>query len=132
MIEKEDKKVDWSIINSLNDKKEYVDVDNPSSPKYQPFLINRLLSGFIDTVLQANEMNIYHDLDNKLQYDYLYRTIKPKRRISKKKQKVIPDNFDEVQEFYEYNNKRTLEALSILTENNIKEIKRRLDKGGVK
>ena len=39
--------------------------------KYQPYITNRCLSYFPDTIIQANQMNRYSDLDKKMQFDYL-------------------------------------------------------------
>ena len=49
---------DW--LNSINFNKEDLSYDIKD---YPPYVINRCLSGFIDTIMYANEMNRYHNLD---------------------------------------------------------------------
>ena len=51
--------------------------------KYTPYVVNKGLSYFIDTVFQANEMNVHHNADNRLQYDFLLNSVRPKKRFSK-------------------------------------------------
>ncbi len=127
-------KPDWSYVNSINEKDKYIDINDAGSPKYLAFLINKSLCNHRDTVLYANVMNINYGLDNKLQYDFLYHGIRQKRRIFKnrKTEKSSDDSFTLVQSYYGFNNKKTYEALNVLTHEQIEVIRRKMDKGGVK
>ena len=77
-------------------------------------------------------MNINHILDPKLQYDYLFYSVRSKKRFFKKKKATKDSNFELVQEYYKYNLERTREALSILSKEHIKMIKQKLERGGIK
>ena len=78
-------------LNSINFNKENLIKENPDILKqYPPYIVNRCLSGFIDTIMVANEVNINHHLSKKLQYEFLLNIVRPKRRFSPwlKKEKI--------------------------------------------
>jgi hypothetical protein len=112
-------------------KKRLMDSDDEQWEKnYQAYLVNKNYSNFQDTILYANEMNKYHNLDNKLQFDYLLNSIRPRKRFSPWHKKTIHNDFDYVKEYYGYNNKKTEQALNILTKEQIEDIKSQMNKGG--
>lgn len=117
------------IIPSILQTKEYV-LENEKD--YVPYVVNRALSYHYDCIIYANEMNRLPNLDKKLQYDYLLNTIRGYRRPYQKWQKREEDSaLDAVKEYYGYSNEKAREALSILTDAQIDEIKKKLDKGGL-
>ena len=103
--------------------------DDLAEKLYQPFLVNKSLSYFPDTIMHANEMNRRHGLDNKLQYQYLLNSIRPSRRYAKWVKKVENSDFEAVQEYFKYSNEKTFEALSLLSSDQISLIKEKLKKG---
>jgi hypothetical protein len=112
-------------------KKRLMDSDDEQWEKnYQAYLVNKNYSNFQDTILYANEMNKYHNIDNKLQFDYLLNSIRPRKRFSPWHKKTIHNDFDYVKEYYGYNNKKTEQALNILTKEQIDDIKSQMNKGG--
>lgn len=106
--------------------------DELAEAGYIPFLTNRALANHLDTVLYAQEMNMNHHLDNKLQYSYLLNTIRPSKRFSKWAKKEVNSDLDAVREYYGYNYDKAKAALQILTPDQIRIIKQKLEKGGVK
>lgn len=124
---------DW--LKAINKTKEPL-LDDPedgqSERSYLPFVINRCLSYFPDTIFQANEMNGHHGLDHKLQFDYLLHAVKKRTRFSPWLRAEKPDDLDAVKQFYGYSNRRAVEALTLLTPEQIESIKQMLDTGGVK
>lgn len=104
--------------------------DEQWEKNYQAYLVNKNYSNFQDTILYANEMNKYHNLDNKLQFDYLLNSIRPRKRFSPWHKKTIHNDFDYVKEYYGYNNKKTEQALNILTKEQIEDIKSQMNRGG--
>jgi hypothetical protein len=104
--------------------------DELAEAGYAPFLTNRSLSYFPDTIMYANEMNMHHHLDNKLQFHYLINSIRPKKRFSKWAKKQEDNDLEAVKEYYGYNNAKGEAALSLLSPEQIQEIKRKLNKGG--
>ena len=98
--------------------------------EYPPFIINRCLSGFIDTVMVANEMNINHHLSSKLQYEFLLNTVRPKRRFSPWLKKEKLDDLEVVKSYYGYSNEKAKAALSILSDEQLNSIKLKQIRGG--
>lgn len=99
---------------------------------YTPFVINRALSFHGDIALFANQMNMLPHLDSLLQYHYLLNTVRAYRRPFQKWQKrEIIENLEAVKEYYGYSNEKAKEALTILSNAQIEEIKKSLNKGGL-
>lgn len=104
--------------------------DELAEKSYVPFVVNRALSYFPDTILYANEINCNHHVDNKLQYQYLINSIRPKRRFSKWAKKQEDNDLDAVIQYYGYNREKAEQALSLLSPEQLEELKQRLNKGG--
>ena len=122
-------------LNSINVNKNNL-MDEDSDPawksKYPAYIINKCMSHHMDTVMYANEMNQYSFLDSKMQYDFYIHIVRPKRRFSPwgKKQKI--DDLDLVKRYYGYSTDKAIQALRILSPNQIDYIKDKLNKGGKK
>ena len=86
-----------------------------------------------DCIAQANEMNGYHFLDKKVQFHFLINSIRKKKRFGGKwlSQSKLK-NLEYVKEYYGYSNEKAKQALDILNEKQIEEIKMSLSKGGRK
>ena len=121
-------------LNTINQtKKNLMEGDDPAWEKnYPPFIINKCMSQHMDTVMYANEMNQYPNLDKKLQYDFFINTVRSRKRFSPwgKKEKV--KDIELVKEFYGYSTEKAMQALRILTDNQLEIIKDKLNKGGKK
>ena len=112
-------------------KKRLMDTeDNLWEKNYKPYLVNKQFSNFQDTILYANEMNLYHTADHKMQFDFLINTIRPRKRFSEWHKKTVHNDFENVKQYYGYNNKKTEQALSILTKEQIENIRSSMNKGG--
>ena len=98
--------------------------------KYPPLIVNKALSGFPDTIMYANEMNQNHHLDKKLQFDFLLNSIRKRKRFTPWLRANKVSNLEYVKEFYGYSNEKAKSALTILTKEQIKQIKTSLNKGG--
>ena len=119
---------DW--LNSINFSKENILEDDPSVIKeYNPFVINRLLSGEIDSVLYTNEMNINNHLDKDLQYSFYLNSLRKRKRYSPWIRKDTTKDLDYVKSYYGYNNEKAEQALKILNQTQIDFIKQRLETG---
>jgi len=122
---------DW--LNSINFNKENLIEENADSIKnYPPYIINRCLSGHLDCVMFANEMNKYHFLDKDLQYSFYLNSLRKKKRFSPWLRKDKVTDLECVKQYYGYSNEKASEALKILTKEQINFIKKRLDVGGTK
>ena len=122
-------------LNSINLNKNNLmgeDSDPAWKSKYPAYIINKCMSHHMDTVMYANEMNQYSFLDSKMQYDFYIHIVRPSRRFSPwgKKQKI--DDLDLVKRYYGYSTDKAIQALRILSPNQIDYIKDKLNKGGKK
>ena len=111
-------------------KKNILDDDPDAARKYPAYVVNRCLSSFTDTVLYANEMNKNSHLPSKMQYDFFINSVKPRKRFSPWARKDSIDYLDVVKEYYGYNDDKALQALRILTKNQLDKITYLLRKGG--
>ena len=122
---------DW--LNSINQTKQNLIDEDPSLEKeYAPFIINRCLSGHIDCVLFANEMNKHHFLDKDMQYSFYLNSLRKKKRFSPWLRKDKVTDLECVKQYYGYSNEKASQALKILSKEQINFIKKRLDTGGSK
>tara|TARA_Y100000593_G_scaffold81540_1_gene152585 strand:+ start:69 stop:452 length:384 start_codon:yes stop_codon:yes gene_type:complete len=122
---------DW--LNSINFTKEnLIEKDPDAINKYPPYIINRCLSGHIDCVMFANEMNKFPNLDKDLQYSFYLNTLRKKKRFSPWLRKDKVTDLEIVKQYYGYSNEKASNALKILTPDQINFIKQRLDIGGNK
>ena len=117
-------------LTSINQSKKSLVIDEESEKAYPPFIVNKCLSGFLDTILYANEMNMNHHLDKKMQYDFFINSISPRKRFSPWEKKTSVDYLDAIKEYYGYNTDKALQALRILSKEQLEEIKRLVNKGG--
>ena len=122
----------FDFLNAINDTKKQLITDDLSEKQYNAFMVNRGLSYFHDTVLLANEMNRYHHLDNKLVFDFLINSIRKKKRFSKWFKPNEADVIEVVKEYYGYSNEKARQALTLLSEKQLNELKKRTHKGGRK
>lgn len=100
---------------------------------YAPYIVNRSLSYHIDCLGYAQDMNLYPNLDKDMQYQYLLNSIRPMKRKFAPWQKANKDKDIEcVKLYFDYSDQKARDALIILTDEQIAEIRKRTDKGGVK
>ena len=122
---------DW--LNSINFNKNNLIEEDPSVIKdYPPYIINRCLSGNIDSILFANEMNKYSFLDKDMQYSFYLNTLRKKKRFSPWLRKDKVTDLQCVKQYYGYSNEKASQALKILSPQQLDYIKQRLDTGGIK
>ncbi len=105
--------------------------DEQWEKKYYPFIVNRCIAPFPDTVMLVNEINQLHHLDKKLQFDFLINNIRSRKRWSKWLKPDKIDNLELVKTYFGFGNEKAKEALEVLSNEDIKEIKSKLAKGGV-
>ena len=120
-------------LNAINYTKEnLLDTEDESVEKgYTPFVVNRCLSYFIDTVLYVNEMNRLPHTDKRMQFDYLRTSIRKNKRDSKWLKRESEENLELVKEFYGYSDSKAREILDIITDDDIVWMKQMLDTGGM-
>ena len=119
---------DW--LNSINFTKENLIEDPDAISSYPPYIVNRCLSGHLDTVLFANEMNKYSNLDKDMQYSFFLYTLRKRKRFSPWLKKEQVDDLDLVKKHYGYSNEKAKVAVSLLTKTQIENIRDKHDMGG--
>jgi hypothetical protein len=120
----------FEFVNAINQSKSDIMVDDIEEKSYSSYMVNRSLSYFLDTTLLANEMNINHHLDNRLQFDFLINTIRKAKRFSKWAKADYPKDLEVVKEYYGYSNDKAKVALTLLDNEQINELRLRVYKGG--
>ena len=120
---------DW--LNSINQtKKNLIDEDPLIEKEYSPYIINRIFSGHLDSVMFSNEMNQYHFLPKKMQYDFFINILRPKKRFSPWLRKDEIKDLDLVKRYYGYSNEKAKQALRILTKEPLNFIRSKFETGG--
>ena len=120
---------DW--LNSINFNKNNLIEENPEAiSSYPPYIVNRCLSGHLDTVLFANEMNKYSNLDKDMQYSFFLYTLRKRKRFSPWLKKEQVDDLDLVKKHYGYSNEKAKVAVSLLTKTQLEYIRNKHDMGG--
>ena len=121
---------DW--LNSINFTKENLIEDPDMISSYPPYIVNRCLSGHLDTVLFANEMNLYNSLDKDMQYTFFLYTLRKRKRFSPWLKKEQVDDLDLVKKHYGYSNEKAKVAVSLLTKTQLETIRNQHDMGGLR
>ena len=132
---------DWRYENSINSGKEPLSLENQEF-KYEKWRTNTSLTNHLDTIMDANQMNLNYHLSDQMHYDYLFYNVRKKKRFGSKKserdkqlereQKEEADKIALISEYYKYNTVNAKAALKVLTESQLEIIKRRLERGGVR
>jgi hypothetical protein len=117
----------FALISSISNTK----IDILENEKdYTAFMVNRGLSYFPDTVIYANEMNKYHHLDGRLQFDFLINTIRKRNRFSKWNKSSESEDINAIKSYYGYSNEKARDVLPLLSKANLNTIKGRIQHGG--
>jgi hypothetical protein len=118
----------FEIIKAISSTKKDI-LENEKD--YNGFMINRGLSYFPDTVIFANEMNKYHHLDNRLQFDFLINIVRKRKRFSKWNKSIESENISAIKQHYGYSNEKARDVLPLLSDENLKIIRGRIQHGGI-
>jgi hypothetical protein len=120
-------------LNAINHTKEPLmnTEDEQVEKKYAPFVVNRCLSYFIDTILHVNQINEFPNTDKKMQFDYLQNALRKRKRFSKWQKKQIIENLEIVKNYYGYSDQKATEIIDLLSDENIEEMRIYLSGGGI-
>jgi hypothetical protein len=118
------KAINYTKENLMDSEDEYIE------KSYMPFIVNRCLSFFPDTIIQVNEMNKNCQIDKKMQFDFLRGCIRKSKRYSPWIKENLPESIDLIKEYFNYGNTKAKEALEILSDKDLEQIKIKLSKGG--
>ena len=114
----------WDIVNSINlTKKDLYESGDMTDKEYLPFIVNKSLSYFNDTLFHANEINVRFHLPKQMQYDYLRLQIRPRKRFSKWLKKTEDKDIEHIMAYYNISNKRAIEYKSLLNKTQLQKIR---------
>ena len=119
-------------LNTINDTKQDIMETESDERNYVPFVINRSLSYFADTVGMANVVNQHHHLDKKLQYHFLINIIRKRKRFSKWIKPDLVSDMEVVKQYYGYSNDKARQVFPLLSPEQIEELRKKVSKGGRK
>ena len=120
------------IVPSILQTKKSPFKDEYDYKDYVPFVVNRALSYHLDCISYVNQLNLTPGIDKDMQYSYLLNTIRPMKRKFQPWQKTsVEKNIEAVKKYFGYSNEKAKDALRILNDEQIAEIIRKTDKGGV-
>lgn len=121
----------FDFVNSITHNKTNLFTDPQADKDYVPFVVNRQLSYFHDTIMHANQINQHHLIDKRWQYEFYLHAISKRKRFSKwTKKAAVSDDVTVVANYYKYSLAKAADALSLLTDDQLQLIKQRMDKGG--
>lgn len=125
----------FDFINAINYSKEDLigASDNPELAEklYTPYVVNKGMSYFADTVLLCNEINMRPQTENKLQFDFFLNSIRKRKRFSKWYKKEQSNSLDTIVEYYGYSYEKAKQVLPLFTEDELKILKQKLFTGGI-
>jgi len=125
----------FDFVSQINGAKKnlIVESDDPAQAEkdYVPYLTNRALSYFADAIFQANNMNMYPDLDNRLQFDFLLNSVRRRKRFAKWVKPEPIEDIEVVQQYYQYSTKQARQVMHLFTDEHMSSMKQELQTGGV-
>lgn len=121
----------FTFLNSVNSSKEDIMMSDEDEASYKPFLTNRALSYHLDSIFYANEMNINSHLDSRLQYQYYLNSLPKRKRFSKWAKEETSEDLSLVMDFFGYSRRHAIEALKLLSADDLSVMKQKLNRGGV-
>ena len=119
----------FDFVNDLSFDKVYLLAEAENEKAIQPFMINKALSMNLDTVMYADQMNRLYDLPKKLQYDYLFHSIRKRKRYGKWAKKDDQTTLAIVAEHYKCSLPKARKMMQLMTPQQLETIKELSDKG---
>jgi len=116
----------FDYVRLINEKGKVDDVMG-----FVPYLTVNNFSYSLDTVMLANELNCHPNLPPECQFDFLYHTVKKGKRFNKWYKADENPHLELIMEYYGYSKEKALEALQILSPEQIEIIKKQGQTGGM-
>ena len=123
----------FDFVNQIMQSKKQLIVDELTEKEYVPFIVNKTLSYHKDCLMYVNEMNRRHFIDKKLQNDFLLNTIRSKKRpFIKWAKSEKSEDIECIKQIYGFSDKKAYDALRLLNDEQIQELKEKTDIGGLR
>ena len=120
-------------VNAILQNKKKLIVDELTEKSYAPFLVNRSLSYHKDCIFYANEMNRYHQIDKKLQNDFLLNIVRSQKRPFAKWVKAEKsEDLECIKQIFGFSESKAREAVRLLSKEQIQKLKEQTDIGGLR
>lgn len=113
-------------LNAINQTKEDImsgDNCEQDIKQYQPFIVNRCLGSFADTVLLVNEMNTRSFVDKDMQFQFLLNTIRKRKRFAKWLKAEKLEGLEAVKSYYEVGDTKARKLLEVIDDKELNRIK---------
>lgn len=130
-MKKEKKFSFFNFLEEINYGKKNI-YNDETAKDYLPFMINRGLSYFNETIHFANTMNKYHFLDKDMQFTFLINTIRKRKRYSNWFKPESDGDIEVIKEYYGYSNDKARQVITLFTPEQLRILKEKVDKGGRK
>jgi len=85
----------------------------------------------MDTILLAEAMNQAHNIGPELQYDFYFHSVRKGKRFGFPPKVENDDNLTLVMEYFQYSRQKAIEAMRLLSDNDILKIRASRNKGGM-
>ena len=125
----------FDYVNAINTSKKNLmrgsENDELAEKGYNSWVVNNALSYFTDTVLHANLVNMYYDLDNRPAFEFLLNSIRPKKRFAKWVKNVGDKDLETVCAYYKCNRNVGRDYLSLLSREQLDNMEQQLETGGL-
>ena len=121
----------FDYLTAINQTKENLPIDESNNKEYVPFVVNKGLSYFADTILYANEMNSLYLLDKTPQFLYLLNSIRPRKRFSKWHKNELTDDLKIISEYFGYSYAKAKQIQNLISSDQLNTMKEKLQKGGM-
>ena len=122
----------FDYVNAILQNKKKL-VDELTEKSYAPFLVNRSLSYHKDCIFYANEMNRYHQIDKKLQNDFLLNIVRSQKRPFAKWVKAEKsEDLECIKQIFGFSESKAREAFRLLSKEQIQKLKEQTDIGGLR
>jgi hypothetical protein len=122
----------FDYVNAILQNKKQLIIDDITEKDYLPFIVNRSLSYHKDCIMYANEMNRRHFLEKKLQNDFLLNTVRSQKRpFAKWVKSEKSDDLECIKTIYGFSDSKAREALRLLSNEQIQQLKEKTQLGGL-
>jgi hypothetical protein len=123
----------FDFVNQIMQGKKQLIVDELTEKEYVAFIVNKTLSYHKDCLMYVNEMNRRHFIDKKLQNDFLLNTVRSKKRpFIKWAKSEKSEDIECIKQIYGFSDKKAYDALRLLKDEQIQELKEKTDIGGLR
>jgi hypothetical protein len=106
--------------------------DENTKNDYSSYMMNKIFSTYYDTILYANEANMFHNIPDEQNFNYYRGSLRSKNRYAKWVKPAKKDDLKLIQRLYDCDLKIAEQYLELLSEDDITALHELSSVGGVK